>query len=136
MPIICCIWYTLLLKNIQLVVSRLFAGDNRLSPDILLVTTGCQQTKQSGDNRLSADLEKMGPTNGALLFPVCLSVLFGDTLTKMIYLSNFIWYTLVTLINGFCLMNNKIAPACLLPLVGTNINHLIGDVLNLPKSDK
>ena len=29
---------------IQLVVSRLFAGDNRLSPDILLVTTGCHQT--------------------------------------------------------------------------------------------
>ena len=26
------------------VVSRLFAGDNRLSPDILLVTTGCHQT--------------------------------------------------------------------------------------------
>ena len=46
----------MLLKNIQLVVSRLFAGDNRLSPDILLVTTGCQQTKKSGDNRLSADL--------------------------------------------------------------------------------
>ena len=46
----------MLLKNIQLVVSRLFAGDNRLSPDILLVTTCCQQTKKSGDNRLSADL--------------------------------------------------------------------------------
>ena len=51
-----CVPYTLLLKNIQLVVSRLFAGDNWLSPDILLVTTGCQQTKKSGDNRLSADL--------------------------------------------------------------------------------
>ena len=48
--------YTLVLENIQLVVSRLFAGDNRLSPDILLVTTDCQQTKKSGDNRLSADL--------------------------------------------------------------------------------
>ena len=40
----CWLGYTLLLKKIQLVVSRLFAGDNRLSPDILLVTTGCQQT--------------------------------------------------------------------------------------------
>ena len=41
------------------------------------------------------------------------------------------WYTLVKLINGFCLM---IAPACMLPLVGTDINHLIGGmVLNLPK---
>ena len=34
----------MLLENVQLVVSRLFAGDNRLSPDILLVTTGCHQT--------------------------------------------------------------------------------------------
>ena len=40
----------------QPVVTRHFASDNRLSPDILLVTTGCQQTKKSGDNRLSADL--------------------------------------------------------------------------------
>ena len=46
----------IVIEKIQLVVSRLFAGDNRLSPDILLVTTGCQQTKKSGDNRLSADL--------------------------------------------------------------------------------
>ena len=30
--------------KIQLVVSRLFAGDNRLSLDFLLVTTGCEQT--------------------------------------------------------------------------------------------
>ena len=37
--------YTVVLEiYIQLVVSRLFAGDNRLSLDILLVTTGCQQT--------------------------------------------------------------------------------------------
>ena len=36
--------YTLSIGKIQLVVSRLFAGDNRLSLDILLVTTGCQQT--------------------------------------------------------------------------------------------
>ena len=42
----------------QPVVTRHFASDNRLSPDILLVTTGCQQTKKSGDNRLSADLAK------------------------------------------------------------------------------
>ena len=48
--------YTLVLENIQLVVSKLFAGDNRLSPDILLVTTGCHQTKKTGDNQLSADL--------------------------------------------------------------------------------
>ena len=40
----------------QPVVTRHFVSDNRLSPDILLVTTGCQQTKKSGDNRLSADL--------------------------------------------------------------------------------
>ena len=40
----------------QPVVTRHFASDNRLSPDILLVTTGCQQTKKSSDNRLSADL--------------------------------------------------------------------------------
>ena len=46
----------MVLGKIQLVVSRLFAGDNRLSPDILLVTTRCHQTKKSGDNRLSADL--------------------------------------------------------------------------------
>ena len=46
----------MVLENIQLVVSRLFAGDNLLSPDILLVTTGCHQTKKSGDNRLSVDL--------------------------------------------------------------------------------
>ena len=32
------------IENIQMVVSRLFAGDNWLSPDILLVTTGCHQT--------------------------------------------------------------------------------------------
>ena len=56
MPDVVKIGFTLLLKNIRLVVSRLFAGDNRLSPDILLVTTGCQQTKKSSDNRLSADL--------------------------------------------------------------------------------
>ena len=30
--------------KVQLVVSRRFAGDNRLSLDFLLVTTGCQQT--------------------------------------------------------------------------------------------
>ena len=52
----------------QPVVTRHFASDNRLSPDILLVTTGCQQTKKvwwqpvvsrprqvSADNRLSLD---------------------------------------------------------------------------------
>ena len=39
----------------QLVVSRLFAGDNQLSLDFLLVTISCQQTKKSSDNRLSAD---------------------------------------------------------------------------------
>ena len=33
--------------KIQLVVSRLFAGDNRLSLDFLLVTTCCQQTLSS-----------------------------------------------------------------------------------------
>ena len=44
--------------KIQLVVSRLFAGDNWLSLDFLLVTTGCQQTKKSSDNRLSADTSK------------------------------------------------------------------------------
>ena len=47
--------YTLVMENIKLVVSRLFAGDNRLSLDFLLVTTGCHQTKKSSDNRLSAD---------------------------------------------------------------------------------
>ena len=36
--------------------TRSSPSDNRLSPDILLVTTGCQQTKKSGDDRLSADL--------------------------------------------------------------------------------
>ena len=46
----------MVLENIQLVVSRLLAGDNRLSPDILLVTSGCHQIKKSGDNRLSAIL--------------------------------------------------------------------------------
>ena len=44
--------------KILLVVSRLFAGDNRLSADFLLVTTGCHQTKKSSDNRLSADTSK------------------------------------------------------------------------------
>ena len=44
-----------------------FAGDNRLSPDILLVTTGCQQTKKSVDNRLSADLAylNINPCHGS-----------------------------------------------------------------------
>ena len=51
----------MVLGKIQLVVSRLFAGDNRLSLDILLVTTGCHQTKKSGDNRLSADLALSKP---------------------------------------------------------------------------
>ena len=53
----------MVLGKIQLVVSRLFAGDNRLSLDILLVTTGCHQTKKSGDNRLSADLANVYLTN-------------------------------------------------------------------------
>ena len=52
----CWIGYPLVLENIQLVVSRLLAGDNRLSLDILLVTSGCHQIKKSGDNRLSAIL--------------------------------------------------------------------------------
>ena len=61
MPDIVEIGYIVVLGKIQLVVSRLFAGDNRLSPDILspdilLVTTGCHQTKKSADNRLSPDL--------------------------------------------------------------------------------
>ena len=56
MPGVVEIGYIVVLGKIQLVVSRLFAGDNRLSPDILLVTTGCHQTKKSADNRLSPDL--------------------------------------------------------------------------------
>ena len=56
MPDIVEIGYIVVLGKIQRVVSRLFAGDNQLSADILLVTTGCHQTKKSADNRLSPDL--------------------------------------------------------------------------------
>ena len=56
--------FLILLNRVHIVVlgkntagcQQTFAGDNRLSPDILLVTTGCHQTKKSGDNWLSADL--------------------------------------------------------------------------------
>ena len=53
----------MLLNRVHIVIEKYtagcqqtFCGDNRLSQDILLVITGCQQTKKSGDNRLSADL--------------------------------------------------------------------------------
>ena len=72
----------MLLKNIQLVVSRLFAGDNRLSPDILLVTTGCHQTKNSRDNRLSADLTLCKSLFEFLL----LGFLFGNNSSTLLFL--------------------------------------------------
>ena len=44
----------ILLDRVPIGIGKYTAGCQQLSPDILLVTSGCRQIKKSGDNRLSA----------------------------------------------------------------------------------